>query len=125
MLVTPMSTPGVGQPLDELSETGVQVLHTVKHAGDLAESTAKLVRDLLDALGTAGTALRHRDAAMSPLEAARFSEWLHELRGRMHAIVGWAHLLRRARNDTLRLRAFEAIERNARRFDALLAEPPE
>jgi hypothetical protein len=56
--------------------------------------------------------------------AARFSGWLHELRGLVHAVAGWAHLLGALDDEGQRQRAREAIERSARLLEQVLAEPP-
>lgn len=124
ILCTLMPTPDVIEPLDGLQSTLAGFIRPLKRAGPDFDLAVKLVEAALDALGTAGTIVRHHDAPLTPAEAARFSGWLHELRGYVHAIAGWAHLLGALDDEKQRQRAREAIERSARLLEQILAEPP-
>jgi signal transduction histidine kinase len=55
-------------------------------------------------------------------EATR--QWLHELRTLVTAITGWARMLGEVPLEATRIRATEAIERNAKRLAELLAHRP-
>ena len=50
--------------------------------------------------------------------------WLHELRAPVTAIAGWVHMLDEVPPEATRVRATEAIERNATRLSELLAHRP-
>jgi hypothetical protein len=119
-----MPTPDVIYPLDGLHATLADLVRPLRRAGPDFNLAVKLVGAALDTLGTAGTIARHRDRPLTPAEVARFSAWLHELRGLVHAIAGWAHLLGALEDEGQRQRAREAIERSARLLEQLLAGPP-
>jgi hypothetical protein len=50
--------------------------------------------------------------------------WRHDLRTHVAAIAGWAVVLGQRRDEATRLRAIDAIERNAKALAELLADPP-
>lgn len=50
--------------------------------------------------------------------------WLHELRTPVTAIAGWVHMLDEVPREATRIRATDAIERNAKRLSEVLAHRP-
>jgi hypothetical protein len=82
-------------------------------------------RGLLGAIESARHALSAAgaEAVVGPPEAG--IAWLHDLRGLVSGIAGWARVLRASADDEARrLRAVEAIERNAKLLIERLAHPP-
>jgi signal transduction histidine kinase len=84
------------------------------HAGDCAACDDAVTRAQA-ALAAAEATNRSTDCSLATLS--------HELRGRLHAITGWAAVLRgRISGDEVAERAVEIIERNAWAQERLIKE---
>ncbi len=100
-------------------------------AGPVEQAGGAHTERVLDLLGAAHEALRTAaerftaPASRPPTgDAAAVRAWLHELRTPGTAMVGWAQMLALVQDAPGRLRATQAIERNAERLIRLLSQPP-
>jgi hypothetical protein len=120
--VDPLSLP---DPLDPIRRALADLTATLRQhaAGAERDHLLGLVGDLRATLeGVAGT-LRARTAEGPPTPEA-LDTWLHDLRGPLGAMLGWATLFSPERDATTRARAVEAIDRNAKLLVELLGHPP-
>ncbi len=113
------------EPLDRLGQFLTEVRRLAQKAGGAEQDRLLgVVRSTLEALHTAAGVLTARSAGGGPGAPDVLSTWGHELRGPMAAMAGWAYILGLTPDETKRLQAAEAIERNAKLLMELLAHPP-
>jgi hypothetical protein len=111
--------PSAANPFQSLTEALDEAVQLI----DAAEGVEG--RGLLGAIESARHTLSAAgaEAVVVPPEARL--AWLHDLRGLVSGIAGWARVLRVSADDEARrLRAVEAIERNAKLLTERLAHPP-
>jgi signal transduction histidine kinase len=101
------------------------------HAGGLIAGAggadAERLLELVRATGAALATAAERQGASAPGragDAEAMAGWLHAVRNPVTAMVGWAQLLAQARDEAGRIRAVEAIERNAKLLTDVLLHPP-
>ena len=109
------------QPLDRLRSSVGQVLHILgSAAGPEHLQLTRLVDAALDAVSAVVGIVRVERRRRSDA----YSAWLHDLQSPVTAMAGWAQMLRVLDDREKRQRARDAIERNARLLEKLLASPP-
>jgi hypothetical protein len=113
----------VPETLDRLGRALADVVALVEQAAG-TEHVAGLIRTAHGALRAATRRLMGPSLG-APADPDTVVTWLHEVSGLVNGIVGWSWVLgRRDPDEATRVRAVEAIERNAKLLMEFLSRPP-